>query len=240
MKKPKIAILCGGSGKRLKHITSKLPKPLVPLRNKPILEHILDFFKQKKFNEFILCIGYKGGQIREFIRKYNSSNSCKFCFSDLGAGASILQRVYALKEYFDDRIFCTYGDTLTDLSLDELFECHLKKKALMTITASKIRSPFGLLEMDQNGWAKSFVEKPIFNYYIGHFLMEKAVLELVTTDMLKEPDGSGLISLFLKLIELKKLSVFEHYGAQITFNTESERINAAEEVINFYSQNEEV
>lgn len=238
MKKVKIAILCGGRGKRLKLMTNELPKPLIPLQNKPILEHILNFFRKKGLDEFILCVGYKGHKIMDFMEEYRINNSGKFYFSDLGDDASILQRIYALKNDFDDRIFCTYGDTLTDLNLDELFETHLQKGALMTVTTSKIRNPFGLLEIDDHGWATSFVEKPIFNYYIGHFIMEKGAMQYINAEILKEPDGKGLISLFLKLIELKSLNVFEHHGAQITFNTEIERINAEEEIIDFYSQQE--
>lgn len=236
----KIAILCGGRGKRLKSLTDDLPKPLVPLKNRPILEHILNFFEKKDFYEFILCIGYKGKKIINFIEEYKKNSKSTFGFSDLGENASIIRRMYALKDDFEDRILFTYGDTLTDLNVDELLNSHRKKNALMTIVASKIRTPFGLLEMDNDGWATSFTEKPVFNYYIGHLVMEKEVVSYINKDMLNEDDGKGLISLFEKLIQLKSLNVYEHHGAQITFNTEVERINAEKEIIDFYSQKEEI
>ena len=236
--KPKIAILCGGHGKRLQPITNHLPKPLIPLQNKPILEHILEYFKIKGFNQFILCIGYKGDMIKDYIFNYKNNNDGNFYFSDIGDNASMLQRLYAIKDMFEDRIFCTYGDTLTNLETEDVINYHLKKKALVTITASKIRSPFGLLEIDKNGWATSFVEKPLLNYYIGHSLIEKKAMDYIDDNILNEPDGDGLISFFLKLINLKSLNVFEHHGARITFNTEIERSKAEKDIIDFYSQRE--
>ena len=240
MTKLKIAILCGGRGKRLKSLTDDLPKPLIPLQNKPILEHILNFFEKKDFCEFIVCIGYKGKKIMTFIEEYKKESESIFAFSDLGENASIIRRMHALKDDFDDRILFTYGDTLTDLNVDELLHSHKNKRALMTIVASKIRTPFGLLEMDNDGWATSFTEKPVFKYYIGHLVMEKKVVSYINKDMLHEDDGQGLISLFEKLIQSKSLNVYEHHGAQITFNTEVEIINAEKEIIDFYSQKEEI
>ncbi|MBF0343290.1 MAG: nucleotidyltransferase family protein [Nitrospirae bacterium] len=240
MNKTKVAILCGGRGRRLKPLTDELPKPLIPLQNKPILEHILNFFKTKEFSEFILCVGYKGHKIIEMVEDYKTNNEGDFVYSDLGENASILQRIYCLNDKFNDRLFVTYGDTLTDLDISSLLREHTQKKALMTIAASKIRNPFGLIEIGDDGFAVSFVEKPLSTYYIGHLVMERKVLSLITEELLNEPDGKGLVLLFLKLIEMKSLNVFEHHGSQITFNTEVERINAEKEIIDFYSQKENI
>jgi NDP-sugar pyrophosphorylase family protein len=239
MNNTKIAILCGGRGKRLKPLTNDLPKPLIPLQGKPILEYVLNYFENKGFCNFILCTGYKGHKIIDFIEQYKKKSESNFSISDLGNDASILERIYALKDFFSDRIFCTYGDTLTDLDLIKMFEMHIKKKTLMTIVSSKIKNPFGLLETDNNGLVTSFIEKPVFNYYIGHFLMEKETMNIINNNMLKSKDGKGLILLFSNLIEHKSLNVFEHHGAQITFNTEIEHKNAEKEIIDFYSQKEE-
>ncbi|KJU81309.1 glucose-1-phosphate cytidylyltransferase [Candidatus Magnetobacterium bavaricum] len=240
MNKIKVAILCGGRGRRLKPLTDELPKPLIPLQNKPILEHIFNFFKTQGFSEFILCVGYKGHKIIEMVDDYKTNNQGSFVYSDLGENASILQRIYGLNDKCNDRLLVTYGDTLTDLAIDNLLREHTIKKTLMTIVASKIRNPFGLIEIGDDGLAVSFVEKPLSTYYIGHLVMEKKVFSLITEELLNEPDGKGLVLLFLKLIEMKTLNVFEHHGCQITFNTEVERINAEKEIIDFYSQKENV
>jgi glucose-1-phosphate cytidylyltransferase len=234
----KIAILCGGRGKRLNSITCDLPKPLIALNGRPILEHILDFFGNKGFREFMFCTGYKGSQIIDFVEKYKKGRVGNYEFSDKGDDASILQRIFALKDNFRDRIFCTYGDTLTDLEMPELVSSHEKSGALMTMVVSKIRTPFGLVEKDQGGRVLSFVEKPMFNYYIGHMIIERRALDHVTNEMLEQSDGNGLVMLFSNMIDSGSLNAYEHHGAQITFNTEAQLASAEEQIIDFYSQKE--
>ena len=63
----KIVVLCGGKGKRLGQLTEEKPKPLVPLAGKPIIHHIVDNYSKKGISEFIFCIGYKGGMIKDYF-----------------------------------------------------------------------------------------------------------------------------------------------------------------------------
>lgn len=239
MKNIKIAILCGGRGRRLNSLTSELPKPLISLRGKPILEHVLNFFERKGYNDFVLCVGYKGNKIVEFVERYKKGRNCNIHLSDEGECSSILQRIYALKDMTDERILVTYGDTLTDLNMKEYIDRHEKSGALITMTTSKIKSPFGFVEIGDNGMATAFVEKPIFNYYIGHVIMDPDVMRYITNDMLRQPDGAGLVDLFSKMIAMGSLNVYEHHGAQITFNTEIQLAKAEEDIIDFYSQRED-
>jgi hypothetical protein len=117
--------------------------------------------------------------------------------------------------------------------------CHVKSGALMTIMSSKIKSPFGFVEIGDGGRATAFVEKPVFNYYIGHTIMESGAMKYVTDDMLRQNDGVGLIALFTKMINVESLNVYEHHGVQITFNTELQLAKAEEDMIDFYSQRED-
>lgn len=235
----KIAILCGGHGKRLRPYTEDVPKVLVPINGKPILEHILELYLSKQFRDFILCIGYKGEKIREFIQKKSfNQNVCSIVFSDSGDRASMLTRIYRLAENFEDRIMISYGDTLTNLDVHEFLEYHKTKKVSVSIVTAKIQSPFGLVEYDEDGLASSFNEKPLLNYYIGHMLIEKRAFDLVTDDMLAMPDGAGLVHLLKLLADSRQLAVYEYHGKQITFNTHGEKERAEEMIKSFYTIDE--
>jgi len=236
----KIAILCGGHGKRLRPYTEDIPKVLVPINGKPILEYILELYLSKELREFILCIGYKGEKVREFVQKkaFNQSE-CSIIFSDLGERASMLTRIFGLAEHFEDRIMISYGDTLTNLNIQNFVEYHKAKKVPVSIVAAKIQNPFGLVEYDGDGIASSFNEKPLLNYYIGHMLIEKRAFNLVTDEMRAMPDGVGLVHFLRLLTDRRELAVYEYHGKQITFNTHVEKDRAEEMIKSFYTIDEE-
>jgi NDP-sugar pyrophosphorylase family protein len=237
MKMSSIAILCGGRGTRLKHHTDSIPKALVKVQGKAILDYILLQYIEKGYDDFIICIGCKGEQIKTHCNeKYKGI--CNITFSDAGENASMLERVYMLKDSFDDAILVSYGDTLTDLDINSMKLFHKEKRAGITITTAKITSPFGIVTFDDECWATSYIEKPTFNYYIGHFILEKEIISLMTKDLLSLSDGHGLIGLFNKLIKIKALAVYEHTGLQVTFNTEEERSKAEKDILKFYTFNE--
>lgn len=228
-----VAILCGGRGVRLKPTTDVIPKALVQLNGRPILDYVIAFYRAKGFTQFILCVGYKADQVKAHYE--NPPSGIQICFSDAGEDASMLERIWALREHMGERLFVSYCDTFIDLNLDGLLETHVSHRAEATIVTAKIRNPFGLVTFDSAGWALSFVEKPVLNYYIGCFVLERSALTYITPDLLQRPDGQGLVSFFGVLIERKRLATFEHAGVQITFNTESERRKAEEDLGQFYT-----
>lgn len=235
----KIAILCGGEGKRLRPFTEDVPKALIPINGQPILEHILRLYIGKGFYDFILCIGYKGKKIREFINSTPVSDvPHSIEFSDAGESASMLSRIYKLKDSFDRRLMISYGDTLTNLDLHDFLKFHEQEDSIATIVVARIRSPFGLVTVSETGKAKSFDEKPDFLYYIGHILLEKKAYQYMTADLLKKPDGKGLVHFFQKLIADEKLHVYLYSGQRITFNTHEDREKADEIIKAFYTLDE--
>ena len=117
----KIGILCGGKGSRLRPQIEETPKTLVPLNGKPILEHNLELFSKKNYKDFILCIGYNGERIVNHIQKLKIKGvDYNIQFSDAGIEASMLKRIYQLKELVQDMILITYGDTLTNIDVNDL------------------------------------------------------------------------------------------------------------------------
>jgi len=231
-----IVILCGGRGTRLKPLTDEIPKALVKLNHRPILDYILDFYKSQGFNRFILCTGYKGDMIKAHFA--HKTPTMEIQFSDAGESASMLERIYAVKDQIDDTFFVSYGDTLMDIDHEAMLVFHKRHKVWATMVSAKIQNPFGLVTFNSKGIATSFVEKPIFNYYVGSFVMERSILEGVTPAMRLAPDGTGLVNFFLSLIRKKRLGVFEHNGKQLTFNTETERQIAEKNIGEFYTVTE--
>jgi len=234
----RIAILCGGYGKRLLPYTEDIPKPMVPLNGKPILEHILQLYKGKGFDDFILCVGYKGDKIREFIASRPDFGN--IIFSDAGQDASMLRRITALRDEFNDRILISYGDTLTDLDIDDFMRFHINSNGAATIVAASIQSPFGLVNFNPDGLATSYEEKPFLNYYIGHIILEKRGLDLIDDEMILAPDGIGLVNFLKKLMVQKELYIYHYKGHQITFNSHQERTDAEKMLSSFYTLEENV
>lgn len=228
-------ILCGGQGTRLKPWTVDIPKALVPLNGKPVLDYILEAYQSKGFSKFILCIGYKGHKIKEHYKK----SKMNLQFSDEGEDVSMIKRILAVRGFVDETFFVVYGDTLIDLDIEAMMKVHKAQKAEATIVTAKIRNPFGLVTMDTKGWVTSFVEKPLLNYYIGCFILERSALNRITEEMVEKPDAQGLLEFFSSMIRRKKMAVFEYEGPQITFNTETERQMAEQNLGQFYTFSEE-
>lgn len=232
----KILIMCGGQGKRLGHLTESVPKPLIRLHGKSMLQIKLEEYCRQGFREFIFCIGYKGNMIKEEISGLNLPITAEF--SDSGENAGILQRLYDARTLFDDAVVMTYGDTFTNLELEQLIKCHRESAHYATIVTAPIKSPFGLVEVDENASVTYFREKPILNYYIGYAVVRKDALDSLPPDIVAMHDGEGLVSFYQLLMTSKRLGAFNHSGLQITFNTPSELKTAEEALYHFYTNAE--
>jgi len=233
----KTAVLCGGRGVRLRPITDQIPKPLIPLNGKPILEHVISQHLRRGCHEFVVCLGYRGQAIRDFFSEHSFEGT--FDFSDAGESSSILQRIAIARPSLGDRFFVTYGDTCIDVDLKEMLEQHMKQEAAVTITTAYVQSPFGIIEHHTDNWVRSFEEKPRHIYFVGHMLMESSVIDKLDENLLSLPDGQGLIQLFQSLIEQNKLSMNFYHGPQITFNTHLELAQAEKDFLSFFTYQEE-
>jgi glucose-1-phosphate cytidylyltransferase len=233
----RLAILSGGKGKRLWPRTEYVPKALVTLSGRPILDHILDFYKSKGFSEAILCVGYKAHTIQEHYSPPPPGMSLHY--SQAGEDAGLLERITKLLEFDAERYLISYCDTLIDLEIEGLLEKHLRHRAQATIVTAGIRNPFGIVTMNSDGLVESFVEKPTFNYYIGCFLLERSSLQFATPQMIQDRDGQGLVDFFNLLAAQGQLMAYDHAGLQITFNTESERQAAEDHLTKFHTYREE-
>lgn len=234
MDKAKVIILCGGSGSRLRPITSDIPKPLVQLRGKPVLQHIIEFFVNKGLDDFVLCTGFKSDMISEFISSQQFQARIKI--ENSGEGAGMLKRLYYVRNLIDRRAIVAYGDTFIDLDVERMIGEHDSNGAKMTITVTDIMSPFGLVKINSDNDVIEFQEKPLLPHYIGSMIIDKEILDNLDRDLIDMPDGSGLVSLFQRLISAGRLRAYRHTGLQITFNTLHEYRKAEEEFIKFFTE----
>jgi len=223
----KIVLLCGGKGTRLKPLTESIPKPLVPLNGKPVLEYLMNFFSKQGFNDFIVCTGYKSELVEKSVNGFAKKN-WNLKFVDSGESASMLKRIIDASKFCEEKFLVCYGDTIADINIKELLEFHKSKNSSLTNVLYQMQSPFGLMET-HDGKVVKYNEKPLLPFWfnIGFFVFEKKILNNI-------PDGDW-VGFLNNSIKSGKMFALKHYGEHITFNTEHEKTEA-EKKIGFFSQ----
>lgn len=177
-------ILAGGEGKRLRPVTCTMPKPLVPLLNKPTLYYTLELLKKHGLTDVTLTLGCMGSQIRRAVGD-GSPWGLSVKYSEptkrLGTAGSVR---YALSKNEGDTLLIMSGDGLTDLDLTSAASAHKSSGAAVTVVLSRVAEPseYGIAMIDEKGFIKSFLEKPspgdAFSDYAntGIYLIEPRVL----------------------------------------------------------------
>ena len=206
----KVVILAGGLGTRLSEYTKKIPKPMVPVLNKPILIRLMNFYSSYGFNDFIIALGYKGTIIKKYFKR-NKFMKWNIELVDTGLKTMTGGRLKRLNKYFNkDEIFLmTYGDGLSDVDLKKLINFHKKNNALVTLTGVRPPARFGVIKIDNNK-VKVFKEKSSLSEgWIngGFFVINSNFLKHIKND-----------STFLERDPLEKISkkgklfAFKHSG----------------------------
>ena len=179
----KVVILAGGFGTRLSEYTDTIPKPMVPIGNIPIIEHIMRTYAFYGYKDFIIALGYKG----EIIKKYfeNFKEDWKINLIDTGIGTLTGGRIKRLEKFLrDETFFLTYGDGLCDIDISKLFQFHKKNKKIITVTAVRPPARFGSLTINNND-VTEFNEKVIKgDNWIngGYFVMEPGIFKYLKDD----------------------------------------------------------
>ncbi|MBP7272638.1 MAG: glucose-1-phosphate cytidylyltransferase [Saprospiraceae bacterium] len=229
----KVVILAGGLGTRLAEETTTRPKPMVEIGGKPILWHIMKIYAHYGFNDFVICLGYKGYTIKEYFINYflynsdltvelsnnkvdvhfSNTESFKVTLVDTGLHTNTAGRIKKIQKYIGNEPFLlTYGDGVIDLDVRKVVEFHKEQGKLATLTASVNPSRFGNIEINEQNVITHFQEKPEDeNHWInaGFFVLEPQIFDYLKGDMEtiqweKKP-----------LVEIAKdgqLSAYKHYG----------------------------
>lgn len=238
----KVVILAGGLGTRISEESVLRPKPMVEIGGKPILWHIMKIYSTWGYNEFVICLGYKGYLIKEYFYNYflhqadatvnlrenkvfyrnEKAEPWVIHLVDTGENTMTGGRVKRISEYVlnDDNFLLTYGDAVTDLDIRATVEQHSSRGKLATLTAVRPPARFGNLALNGIN-VESFVEKSKDGVGLingGFFILSPKVLEYIDNDSTiweKEP--------LTRLTEMGQLDAYVHDGFWQPMDTIYER-----------------
>jgi len=178
----KVVIFAGGLGTRISEETDVRPKPMVEIGGKPILWHIMKIYSHYGFNEFIICLGYKGYVIKEYFMNYFLHNSditidlehntteihstkteaFKVTLVETGLNTKTAGRLKLVQKYIGNENFMlTYGDGVCDVNLNDLVTFHKSHNKIATVTSVQLGARFGGMDVANDGEVLSFKEKAI-------------------------------------------------------------------------------
>lgn len=202
----KTVILCGGQGTRIREESELKPKPMIQIGGMPILWHIMKHYAHYGFNEFIVCLGYKGSVIKDYFYHYeilsndftielgtreiqihprHAEHGWKITLVETGTDAMTGSRVKQIEKYVDgERFMLTYGDAVTNLNIKQLLEYHKGHGRIGTVTGVTPPSRYGELALSE-GRVVSFKEKPETNDNLingGYFIFEKRFFDYLNND----------------------------------------------------------
>jgi len=228
----KTIILAGGWGTRLGQQTEDIPKPMVPIGNKPILWHIMKIYSHYGFNEFIISCGVKAHVIKYYFANYESFNedftinmstqkikynsnhnekNWKVTLVDTGLNTLKGARIKRVEKYLDEDInMVTYGDGVADINIKKLIEFHKSHGRTVTITGVHPPARFGEL-IEKDGRVVSFEEKPQTSVGLingGFMVFNKKLLDYLTKDKDCDLERDSLG----KLINEGEVIVYKHTG----------------------------
>jgi glucose-1-phosphate cytidylyltransferase len=221
-----VMILCGGKGERLKPLTNNLPKPLIKIKKKEILSHIIDHIKFFGLRDIFITSGYKHQMIKKFFSRKHKNCNIKIIQS--GVNSDIIKRIQSVIKHSKENLLICYGDTLADININQLYKFHINSKYPVTLSSYEMVSNFGILEMDNKNKVKKYNEKPSLNMWfnIGYIILNKSIFKNVFKFKKFE--------FFLNnLVQNSKVKSFKHKGLHITVNTVNELEAAKNLVVKF-------
>ncbi|MED4585424.1 MULTISPECIES: glucose-1-phosphate cytidylyltransferase [Brevibacillus] len=211
----KVVILAGGYGTRISEESHLRPKPLIEIGERPIICHIMSIYSHYGFNDFIICLGYKGYLIKEFFAHYflhqsdvtfdfrndnqmivhnRCSEPWKVTLVDTGKDTMTGGRVKRIQPYVGEETFLlTYGDGVSSINIQELVDFHRSHGKWATVTATQPAGRFGALNLEEGNKITGFQEKPKGDggwVNAGFFVMEPEVFNYIEGDrttLEKEP-----------------------------------------------------
>jgi glucose-1-phosphate cytidylyltransferase len=228
-----VVILCGGQGTRIRDVADDIPKPMIPIGDRPILWHIMKGFAVHGLTDFVLCLGYKSAVIKRYFLDYHlagadlhlrlgcpeqvrvlgptTTEDWQITLAETGLDSMTGCRVKRIEKYLrGDRFLLTYGDGVADVDVRGLVAFHTRHGRLATVTAVRPPGRFGEIELHGDRVAH-FAEKPALapgRVSGGFFVIQRAVLDRLD-------DDPGLIFEYGPLAQLAfegELMAYQHDG----------------------------
>lgn len=228
----KVVILAGGLGTRLSEETVIKPKPMVEVGGMPVLWHIMKIYSSYGYNDFVVCLGYKGYVVKEYFANYflhksdvtidlkNNSievhesvaEPWKITLVDTGDDSMTGGRIKRIEKYVNGETFMlTYGDGVGNINIKELVEYHIAHGKLCTVTSVQPSGRFGALDLSSDNQVNSFLEKPKGDgsWINGGYM----VCEAGVFDFIKEGDSTVWEQAPMQNIALEgEMNAFKHHG----------------------------
>jgi len=241
----KVVILCGGFGTRISEESHLKPKPMIEVGEHPILWHIMKIYSHYGFNDFVLCLGYRGYYVKEYFSNYflhqsditydfkhqdqkiihnHQAEPWTVTLVDTGPETQTGGRVKRIKPYVNNEPFLlTYGDGVANINIHDLVEFHNTQGKIATITTVLPLGRWGVLDLDENAMVTGFREKPKEDgswINAGFFVMQPEIFKYI------EGDHMSLEGVPMqRLAQEKQLIAFRHTKFWHPMDTLRDKVN---------------
>lgn len=229
----KVVIFAGGMGTRISEESHLKPKPMIEIGGKPILWHIMKIYSHYGYNDFIICLGYKGYVIKEYFINYflhnsdmtvevgnnkldihfSNAESFKVTLIDTGLQTNTAGRLKRIEKYVrNERFMLTYGDGVADIDIPNLLKFHELHGKMATLSAIQPPGRFGNLEIDDSNHINKFQEKPQGDgIWIngGFFVLEPQIFSYLQGNM---DDIQWEKKPLIEIANDGQLAAYKHYG----------------------------
>lgn len=238
----KVVLLAGGFGTRISEESHLKPKPMIEIGEKPILWHIMKYYSQYGFHEFIICLGYKQYLVKEFFADYflhtadvtfdlannqmevhnNYAEPWKVTLVDTGLNTMTGGRVRRIRPFVEgDSFMLTYGDGVADINLHELEKFHRSHGKIATLTSVNVGQRFGVLDIHDGGQVRAFREKENMDGALingGFMVMNPGIFDYLEGDDTVLEKGP-----FRKLARDGEMMAFFHSGFWKCMDTQRDK-----------------
>jgi glucose-1-phosphate cytidylyltransferase len=238
----KVVLFCGGLGMRIREYSEVIPKPMVPVGNRPIMWHLMRYYAHYGHRDFILCLGYRGDVIKSYFVDYKEWLSNDFVLSrgadriemlardiedwritfvETGLRANIGERLLAVRHHLEgeEAFLANYADGLTDAPLDQMLERFHRSGKTGSLLAVRPRNSFHALELGANGAVASVQDAGRAGFWVngGFFAFRRGIFDVLRPgdELVSEP--------FQRLIAQQELIAYRHEGFWIGMDTFKER-----------------
>ena len=219
-------VLCGGTGSRMGDLTKKTPKPLLRVKQKPIIWYACNKLIKNGFSNIIFPIGYKGDMIKQYVKE-TFGDQCNLFFKETGEFSPIAKRMGLIKDIIpqNEDFFLLNSDTIFDFDIKEMYNHHIKTNSLVTLSSTEVVSPWGIMTIN-NGKLTGFDrERKVQTLFTstkskglvnaGLAWINKSSLDLI--DLFSEIDFET--ELFQKVISINRATNFQINGVWVPIDT---------------------
>ena len=239
----KVVLFCGGLGMRLRDYSEQLPKPLVPVGNRPIIWHLMKYYAHYGHKDFVLCLGHGAAAIKNFFLKYDECESNDFVltdggrhvellakdiedwrisFIDTGRNSSIGERLRRVREYVaNEEVFLVnYSDGLTDLNFNEYLDTFLRRDKIACFLSVPAPHTFHIVHADSDQFVSKLehVGRSLVRINAGFMVLRREIFDYM------KPGEELVVEPFQRLIEKRQLLAVPYDGFWQNMDTFKDKI----------------